>query len=1264
MKKISKSVRKFLTLLLAITLVITLCPVSSLIAFAEGGNVPATQTDLDGEPQGEPEPESKDVPDGNAPDGENGSGSNNEPGGGKPNNDDSDGNNNPDGNDGSIGNTPDGNGDSNGDDVSGGDNPDGNTPGGNGDSDSGDTPDGGAASGESGNPGNNDGQSGNDLGGGADSGGNGNSDGNNGTDGNGNSDGNNDTDGNDTSDGNGNSDGNDNPDGGNPDGNNPNGDGNSDGNDGTGGDETETATITWVSKKQNADGSLSDVTTSKELPIGSNPLSYFPETPDFYTNTTVYNFVQWSPEIINVDGDRTYTAIYDSFTRMYTIIWKVLWQENEGDDVEELTVSRDFEYGSSLADYLPVPKKKLVTADNTYTYTGWSPAIHDVDGDQTYEAQYTITPNQEELFTITWITTEQDSDGMLVDVRTSKQYPLGASLDGEFPEVIETFLTESEVFTFTNWSPEPHEVTGDQTYRADYRSVPRPYNITWKWQVLDAEGSVVETSKTESLEYGMDAAEYSPEVTSPLMTASEILTFTGWTPEVGGVFGEETYTAVYKSEPRKYPISWEWLDLDPEGGLDTIYFTESLAYGTDVSDHIPAAPDEIVYDGTIYTRKGWTPEFEAVAGEKTYKAEYETKEITCLITWLDDEGELIDITEVPYGEVPTHDDPTKDPTEDTEYVFTGWNPTPVEAKGDASYMATFEEKSKGCVISWVTTVQNEDGTLSTETTSKTYNYGATLDGEFPAVIEKFETVDSVCTFVEWSPEPHAVDGDETYTAVYKSEPRKYPISWEWLDLDPEGKLDTIYFTESLAYGTDVSDHIPAAPDEIVYDGTIYTRKGWTPEFEAVAGEKTYKAEYETEEITYLITWLDDEGEPIDITEVPYGEVPTHDDPTKDPTENTVYIFMGWDPEPVKADGDTSYMAMFAATEREYSVTWKNYDGSVLETDKVKFGETPSYDSETPKKPEDAQYSYSFIGWTPELAPVTKDVVYTAEFDVTVKSYTIAWYGEDEEKPLEVQSLPYGATPEYSGETPTKAATKDYTYTFAGWEPEVVPVVADANYKAKFTAKSTYVAPPMTPEERSAKMNRKFKVYFGETPNPVEKEPALVVEWGQASGVNTYEVYAWYMNEDEPTTPIMKVSYSAFAVYLTDLNEEKIDFGGCCAVYVVAKNRRGEEVGRTVVAYVAGPDNPDYTNPVSLTVDSGNTVGLKKEQSFNIQATVVFEDPTKKPIPGVPELRYVSSKDSVATVSEDGEIIAVGRGSCIVQVFTANALVEEIKVTVK
>ncbi len=63
----------------------------------------------------------------------------------------------------------------------------------------------------------------------------------------------------------------------------------------------------------------------------------------------------------------------------------------------------------------------------------------------------------------------------------------------------------------------------------------------------------------------------------------------------------------------------------------------------------------------------------------------------------------------------------------------------------------------------------------------------------------------------------------------------------------------------------------------------------------------------------------------------------------------------------------------------FTVTWKNAD-ETLETDEnVRYGATPTYNGATPIKPFDGTYNYAFEEWSPEIASVTANVTYTAQF---------------------------------------------------------------------------------------------------------------------------------------------------------------------------------------------------------------------------------------------------------------------------------------------
>ena len=203
--------------------------------------------------------------------------------------------------------------------------------------------------------------------------------------------------------------------------------------------------------------------------------------------------------------------------------------------------------------------------------------------------------------------------------------------------------------------------------------------------------------------------------------------------------------------------------------------------------------------------------------------------------------------------------------------------------------------------------------------------------------------------------------------------------------------------------------------------------------------------------TYTVKWVNWDGSEVRTdTEVPYGtelEVPA--DPTRAADAQYTYTFKSWTPEVKTVTGDAVYTAVYDKAVNKYTVTWKNDDGSVLRTDKdVEYGKMPSYGA-NPTKAADAQYTYTFKSWTPKIETVTGDAVYTAVYDKAVNKYTIKWVNWDDSEVRTDTEVAYGTELEAPA-NPTREADAEYTYTFAGWTPEVETVTGDATYQATYT----------------------------------------------------------------------------------------------------------------------------------------------------------------------------------------------------------------------
>ena len=212
--------------------------------------------------------------------------------------------------------------------------------------------------------------------------------------------------------------------------------------------------------------------------------------------------------------------------------------------------------------------------------------------------------------------------------------------------------------------------------------------------------------------------------------------------------------------------------------------------------------------------------------------------------------------------------------------------------------------------------------------------------------------------------------------------------------------------------------------------------------------------------TFTVTWLNYDSSVLEIDEdVLYGSVPifNNDLPLREGDDQYSYVFSGWSPNPSRVVKDVTYIAQFEKTLNKYTITWKNYDGTILEVDEdVPYGTMPSYDGETPYKEGTNKYSYVFDGWSPKVETVRQDITYFAQYEETLAKYSVTWKNYDGAV-LEVdEDVPYGTMPSYDGETPYKEGTNKYSYVFDGWSPIIDTVTSDAVYVAEYTSKiNTY-----------------------------------------------------------------------------------------------------------------------------------------------------------------------------------------------------------------
>lgn len=478
--------------------------------------------------------------------------------------------------------------------------------------------------------------------------------------------------------------------------------------------------------------------------------------------------------------------------------------------------------------------------------------------------------------------------------------------------------------------------------------------------------------------------------------------FVGWNTEAdgSGKSYEDGELITISADSEDLPLYAQWkiktFTVTWKADEDTVLLTEEIQYGEHPEHEAIDKPNRIDESGEYrYIFKGWyaedgTPlkENTTVTADVTYTAQFDEIALYT-VTWKNGE-EVLSIEKVDAGTIPVYKgttDPVKDMDNQYRYTFAGW--------------------------------EDENGTL--------------IEGTFPAVSANvtytayFNLSERVFKTVTFDPNYGEGTGEGTM------KPQKFEVGYETA-LNQNGFTRVGYTFAGWNKAADGSGDEVADLNGISDDITLYAQ--W-------------------EVVYYTVTWVDAYGKEINkVGDLKYGDdVPTYDgEPAKEADAQYTYEFAGWEPSDVtKVTGDITFKPKFNEILNKYTITWQNEDGTVLETQEVGYGSVPEYHGATPEKAGDAQYSYSFAGWTPTVTDVTCAATYTATFTQQTNQYTVTWVNWDDTVLQEAEEVEYGTRPVYRGETPVKPGNAQYTYQFAGWTPTVTEVTGAITYKATFTS---------------------------------------------------------------------------------------------------------------------------------------------------------------------------------------------------------------------
>lgn len=483
--------------------------------------------------------------------------------------------------------------------------------------------------------------------------------------------------------------------------------------------------------------------------------------------------------------------------------------------------------------------------------------------------------------------------------------------------------------------------------------------------------------------------------------------------------------------------TWEIVHLNVRFfNEDVLLDTVSVPYGG-TAEYTKATPTKEADAEFTYTFTGWDKVLTNVTESFDTYAQYSSTINSYKVTFYDYDGTTeLDSSYVEYGSnaIYTKETPTRATDDNYVYTFSGWDkPLSTVITGPTSFVAQYSTTNRYLCRFFVEGVE-------TYSTRVTEGDDVEYKGEYPT---KEQTAEYVFDFDHWDKSLENITENTDFNAIFNYIPHEYEV--KYVNWDGTELLKT-----SVAYGcySSYSGNIPTRATDNDY---VYTFSGWDkiPSETPIIEDTVFTAQYSTTE-RYLCLFVDYDGSELYREYVTKGENATYGGslPTKPKTQQYTFTFSGWDKSLENIQSDTTFTALFNNTTNQYTVTFVNWDGSVLGSDTVDYGTSATYSGSTPTRPTDNTYKYTFSGWDISLSSITENVTATAQYS-TEDRFLCRFYNDG--TLLYSTYVTDGDDVTYVGDTPTRAKTQQYTYTFSGWDKSLENIQSHTDFNAEYSS---------------------------------------------------------------------------------------------------------------------------------------------------------------------------------------------------------------------
>ena len=244
-------------------------------------------------------------------------------------------------------------------------------------------------------------------------------------------------------------------------------------------------------------------------------------------------------------------------------------------------------------------------------------------------------------------------------------------------------------------------------------------------------------------------------------------------------------------------------------------------------------------------------------------------------------------------------------------------------------------------------------------------------------------------------------------------------------------------------------------------------------------------------------------------------LPDDKKPEKAATPKYSYIFTVWDSGTYDGENLTmTYRPLFQETVNKYKITFYNEDGSSVLQGPDEYDYGTSADSivkpSDPEKAETDEYIYTFAGWDPEVAEVTKAADYKAKFNSTKKIKASEVTADDvtavyDAKPhgIEVNTAISGAIVKYGTEEGTYDLDESPAITNVSESPLKVFYEVTADNCDTYTGSATVTIEPKSITGAEVVLENDSLEYTGEEQSVTVK--SVILSDGTELTADDYDV---------------------------------------------------------------------------------------------------------------------------------------------------------------